>query len=47
MSTLGMIHMIFGIVALVAGTAVVLTRKGTRAHRSLGHVYLTSMIRLC
>jgi len=46
MSTLGLTHMIFGIVALLAGTAVVLLRKGTRWHRTLGHVYLTSMISL-
>ncbi len=46
MSTLGWIHTIFGIVALLAGTAVVLLRKGTRWHRTLGHVYLTSMVAL-
>ncbi len=46
MSTLGIIHMVFGLVALVAGTAVVLTRKGTRGHRTLGHVYLTTMVGL-
>jgi len=32
--------------ALLAGTAVVLLRKGTRWHRTLGHVYLTSMVSL-
>jgi len=46
MSTLGWIHMVFGIVALLAGSAVVLLRKGSRWHRALGHVYLTSMISL-
>lgn len=46
MSTLGWIHTNFGIVALLAGTAVVLLRKGTRWHRTLGHVYLTSMVAL-
>lgn len=46
MSTLGWIHTIFGLVALVAGTAVILIRKGTRWHRTLGHVYLTNMIAL-
>lgn len=46
MSTLGMIHMVFGLVALAAGTAVVLTRKGNRGHRTLGHVYLTTMVGL-
>jgi uncharacterized membrane protein len=46
MSTLGWVHVIFGILALLAGTAVLLLRKGTRRHRTLGHVYLTSMIGL-
>jgi uncharacterized membrane protein len=46
MSTLGWIHTVFGIIALSAGAAVVLLRKGTRWHRTLGHVYLTSMIAL-
>ena len=46
MSALGWIHTVFGIVALLAGSAVVLLRKGTRWHRTLGHVYLTSMVGL-
>ena len=46
MSTLGWIHTIFGLAALLAGAAVVLIRKGTRWHRTLGHVYLTSMVGL-
>lgn len=46
MSTLGWIHVVFGIVALLAGAAVLLLRKGTRWHRTVGHVYLTSMIAL-
>jgi uncharacterized membrane protein len=46
MSTLGWVHMVFGLVALLAGTAVILTRKGTRWHRTLGHLYLTNMIAL-
>ena len=46
MSTLGWIHTIFGLVALAAGTAVLLIRKGTRWHRTLGHVYLTAMVSL-
>lgn len=46
MSTLGWVHITFGIVALAAGAAVVLTRKGTRWHRTLGHVYLTNMLAL-
>ncbi|GJM40669.1 MAG: hypothetical protein DHS20C20_09510 [Ardenticatenaceae bacterium] len=46
MSTLGLIHTIFGVVALLAGTAVILLRKGTRWHRTLGHIYLTNMLAL-
>lgn len=46
MSTLGLIHMIFGLVALVAGTAVIFLQKGTRWHRTLGHLYLTNMLAL-
>jgi uncharacterized membrane protein len=46
MSTLGWIHTIFGLVALAAGTAVILLPKATRWHRTLGHVYLTNMVAL-
>lgn len=46
MSTLGWVHMVFGLVALLAGTAVILLRKGTRGHRTFGHLYLTTMIGL-
>lgn len=44
MSTLGWVHLVFALVALAAGTAVILIRKGTRWHRTLGHVYLTCML---
>ena len=46
MSTLGWIHTVFGTVAFLSGTIVVLIRKGTRWHRTFGHVYLTSMLSL-
>jgi uncharacterized membrane protein len=46
MSTLGLIHLVFASIALVAGTVVILIRKGTRWHRTLGHFYLTCMIGL-
>ena len=46
MSTLGLIHTIFGLVALAAGTAVLFIRKGGRWHRTLGHIYLTNMLAL-
>lgn len=46
MSTLGLIHTIFGVLALLAGTAVIFLRKGTRWHRTLGHIYFTNMLAL-
>ena len=46
MGILGWIHTIFGVVALLAGTAVVLLKKGTRLHRTLGHVYFNGMLAL-
>lgn len=46
MSTLGWVHVVFGLVALLVGSVVVLARKGTRWHRTLGHVFLTSMVGL-
>ncbi len=46
MSSLGWTHLVFALVALAAGAAVLLTDKGTRLHRTLGHVYATSMISL-
>lgn len=46
MSTLGWIHTIFGLVALAAGGAVLFLPKGTRWHRTLGHLYLTNMLAL-
>lgn len=46
MSTLGWIHTAFGIVALLAGITVLVIRKGTRWHRTLGQFYLTSMVGL-
>lgn len=42
----GWLHLIASILALVFGTWVLITRKGTRAHRSVGHLYAGSMILL-
>ena len=46
MDTLGSIHVVFGLCALVIGTLVVLIRKGTRFHRAIGHGYFASMLGL-
>jgi uncharacterized membrane protein len=43
---LGPVHVAFGICALVLGLGVVWRRKGTPVHRTLGHLYLASMIGL-
>lgn len=46
MSALGWMHTSFALMALVAGAAVVLRRKGTPHHRRLGWVYVGSMLGL-
>jgi uncharacterized membrane protein len=46
MSPLGLIHTAFALVALATGAAVLIMRKGTRAHRTVGHFYFTSMVAL-
>lgn len=46
MSSLGWTHLVFALIALVAGGRVVVTRKGTRWHRTVGHVYVMCMIGL-
>jgi len=40
----GLIHLVVAILAIVAGTLVVLARKGTRVHRWLGRAYVGLMI---
>ncbi len=42
-STTSVVHLLAVLLALVAGTAVVASRKGTRLHRHLGRVYVGSM----
>lgn len=46
MSSLGWTHLVFALIALLAGATVLLTPKGTRLHLTLGHVYATSMLGL-
>lgn len=43
MSALGWVHFLACIVALAAGAVVVLIPKGTRWHRTWGHLYVWSM----
>lgn len=42
----GLVHLIFSIVALIAGTLVLLKTKGTAAHKRIGYVYAVSMMGL-
>jgi uncharacterized membrane protein len=46
MNVLGWFHMACALVALGSGAAVLLRRKGNRAHRRLGWVYVGSMLLL-
>jgi uncharacterized membrane protein len=46
MPHLGWTHSVAAVAALVAGAAVLLTRKGTRRHRQLGWAYVVSMLLL-
>lgn len=46
MSTLGWVHTVFAVVAMAAGGVVFLLPKGTRWHRTLGHLYGTAMLGL-
>jgi len=46
MSEIGLVHFVFSLVAIVSGGAVSLMRKGTRWHRTVGHIYVTSMLGL-
>lgn len=41
---LGVTHLAFALGAVFFGTVVVLTRKGQRMHRTLGHMYFTCLL---
>ena len=44
MDTLGVVHLVSSIIAIGAGALVVMNAKGTRWHRTFGHIYATSMV---
>ena len=44
MDILGVVHLVFSIIAIGAGAMVVMNAKGTRWHRTFGHIYATSMV---
>lgn len=46
MTTLGAVHFTFALVAIAAGAWVLLIPKGTRWHRTLGHLYVAGMLGL-
>ncbi len=46
MISLGWIHTVSALGALLTGAAVLLTRKGTRRHRQVGWAYVVSMLLL-
>lgn len=46
MSDVGTVHLVFAFVAMGAGAAVLFLPKGTRWHRTLGHLYVTAMLGL-
>ena len=42
-NSIGLIHLIASCLALITGTWVILTQKGTATHRKVGYVYAASM----
>ena len=40
----GLLHLLFSIIALVAGVFVLLAKKGTKQHKRIGYLYVSSMI---
>jgi uncharacterized membrane protein len=42
----GLVHALLGVAALLLGLALLLRRKGTRAHRRIGRAYVLSMLSL-
>lgn len=44
MSPLGVLHTTFSFVAVATGAGVMLIPKGTRWHRTMGHLYATTML---
>lgn len=41
---IGLIHLVFSILALVFGTMVIAKQKGTKSHKRIGYFYSTSML---
>lgn len=41
---IGLIHLIFAAIALIAGTIVLIKRKGSKFHKQIGYIYAASMV---
>lgn len=44
---IGWIHMILAIVALIAGSTILSSKKGTFFHKKIGKIYVLSMLIVC
>ncbi len=42
--TIGLVHLIVSILALITGLFVLSTTKGTKRHKQIGYVYAISMV---
>ncbi len=45
-TNLGLVHTLFGIIAMVSGAIVIAFRKGTHLHKKIGYVYFIAMVLL-
>ena len=43
-STAGLVHLVFSILALSSGTLVLIYKKGTKRHKTIGYSYAISML---
>lgn len=41
---IGLIHLLASIVAMITGIVILITKKGTKKHKQIGYVYVTSML---
>jgi uncharacterized membrane protein len=41
---IGLVHLIFSVISLLAGTLVLILRKGTKTHKKVGYVYSGAMV---
>lgn len=46
-TSLGWFHLVSALIAMVAGAYVLFKPKGTKRHKQIGYIYVTSMILVC